>query len=344
MTERGRFPARVLDTRWLTGAGSTRPTLHLALSIADSGFDVQPGDTVQVHCRNPPALVDAVMRRLGLGEDARGPLGGAISLGMPSLKLLRAIAERAVDEDEAIAVEDLCDDDAALDAYLRERDVLDVLDEHPTIAFSVAELVGLLPVLAPRTFSVASSRARHADQIHLTIGMVRWERAGRAREGVASAHLSSVAVGDTLPIGWQASAHFRLPEDPSTPLLCIGPGTGVAPFRGFLQQHRGPVWLFFGARTRAHDFYYGDELEALAAPHRLTLAFSRDGAERTYVQHRMAEASGELRAFVEGGAHVYLCGDGSNMAPAVEATLERILGDGSVSRLREQKRFHRDVY
>jgi sulfite reductase (NADPH) flavoprotein alpha-component len=264
---------------------------------------------------------------------------------MPSSKLLRAMAERAEDDDEAIAIEELLDDDAALDAYLRERDLLDVLSEHPSIAFSFDELRPLLPTLQPRAYSVASSFDRHPDEIHLTVGITRWTRNDRERIGVASAMLPKLEVGSTIPVTWQPSAHFRLPADPSTPILCIGPGTGIAPFRGFLQSRgRGPVWVFFGARNREHDFYYRNELEALAAPHRLSLAFSRDQGERVYVQHRLREESADVRSFVGRGAHIYLCGDGSSMAPAVESTLDDILGGGALATLKSEKRYHRDVY
>jgi sulfite reductase (NADPH) flavoprotein alpha-component len=337
------FPARIVDKRWLTAPGTDRPTLHVALSIGGSGFDVQPGDTVNLVVHNEPALVDAVANRLDLGDDAKPALRERLSLGMPSLKLLRAISERLDDDDAAIALEDLCDDDAALDAYLRERDLLDVLAEHPFVAFEPDELGRLLPSLQPRTYSVASSTKRHPGEVHLTVGIVRWSRGDRTRTGVASAHLERSKVGDMVPLFWQPSAHFRLPDDRKARLLCIGPGTGVAPFRGFLHEHEGPVWLFFGARTRAHDFYYRDELEALASPHRVDLAFSRDQPDRVYVQHRLKERAAELREFIDAGTHVYLCGDASSMAPAVEATLNEIL-DGGLEPLKRSKRYHRDVY
>jgi sulfite reductase (NADPH) flavoprotein alpha-component len=298
-------------------------------------------------------LVDAVMQRLALpsADEARAALTTRLSLGMPSLKLLRAIAERVADEDEAIAVEDLCDDDAALDAYLRERDLLDVLGEHESVSFTLDELTRLLPALQPRAYSVASSPLAHPDEVHLTAGIIRWERAQRARIGVASAFLSSAKPGDQVGIAWQPSRHFRMPAT-DAPLICIGPGTGVAPFRGFLQARAAskgaPVWLLFGARTKAHDFYYRDELEALHAGGtlaRLDLAFSRESDERVYVQHRLREAAEELVAWVDRGAHVYLCGDGSAMAPAVEAVLNELLSArGGLAALKDAQRYRRDVY
>ena len=345
------YPARLIDKRWLTSPQSTRPTLHVALSIEGADFSIEPGDTIGVFVQNEAALVSAIMAQQGLAEDARAPLTSAQSLGTPSLKLLRAAIDRITEEDEAIALEDLCDDDSALDAYLAERDLLDFLQEHPSVRFTLAELQALLPALSSRTYSVASSRRRHPNEVHLTIGMTRWERAGRVRNGVASAHLSRAELGEVFPIYWQASSHFRLPTDATAPLLCIGPGTGIAPFRGFVQERAAmgaPLpWLFFGARTREHDFYYREELEGAA---RLDLAFSRDQPERIYVQQRLREAAVAVRSAIDAGAHVYLCGDASAMAPAVEAALAEILahegrdGTAALAQLRADKRYRRDVY
>lgn len=363
------FPARLVDKRDLAGPGSARPTLHVALSIAGAGFDYQPGDVVAVYAHNQPALVEAVLAQLGLrGEEPvelpdgaqlslRTVLTERCSLGSPALRLLRAAAERIPDEDEAFALEDLCDDDAALDAYLAERDLLDFLGEHPRLRFDAAELVALLPTMQPRTYSIASSPKAHPDEVHLTVGSVAWERAGRARRGVASAHFERMRPGETIGSYFTPSKHFRMPEDAAAPLVCIGPGTGVAPFRGFL-QHRaatggGPTWLLFGAQTRAHDFYYREELDAHLASGtlaRLDLAFSRDQPERVYVQHRMREAADELWAWLGRGAHVYLCGDASKMAPDVERAIAEIAsargeeGAAFLARLKEQKRYRRDVY
>src|SRR5688572_18193872 len=283
------YPARLVDKRWLTGPASERPTLHVALAVGDAGFPIEPGDVVAVHVRNPPGLVSALARRLGLEGDARlgEALAQELALGAPPLRLLRAALERIEDEDEATLLEDLCDDDEALDAYLAERDLLDFLDEHPTVRFTADELRTLLPRLQPRTYSVASSPRQHPGEVHLTVGILRWTRQGRERVGVASAHFERLALGETLPLYHTVSRHFRLPEGGDAPLLCIGPGTGVAPFRGFLQERAArngpPPWIFFGARHRAHDFYYRDELER--GP--LELAFSRDQPARVYVQDRL---------------------------------------------------------
>ncbi len=369
------FPARLLDKRALTAEGSARRTLHVALSIAGADFPYQPGDVVAVYAHNPASLVDAVLSRLALAGDemvqvnaswqASGALGPVemtlrhalterLGLGSPPLRLLRAAAERIEDEDEAIALEDLCEDDAALDAYLERRDLLDFLDEHPSLSFDPEELTSLLQALQPRTFSVASSEMAHPGEVHLTVGIIRWEREGRRRIGVASAHFEEMKLGDTIPLYWQASRHFRMPA-PEAPLILIGPGTGIAPFRGFLEERAAtggaPVWLFFGAQTQAHDFYYRAELERYRETGtlaRLDLAFSRDQPERIYVQQRMREAAAELNAWLARGAHVYVCGDASRMAPDVERALAEILdahdGGGSIARLKAEQRYRRDVY
>ena len=362
------FPARLVDKRPLSGAGSTRPTLHVALSIEGAGFDYQPGDVVALYARNEPTLITALLARLALdgnepvtlGPDTltlRQALGERLSIGCPPLRLLRAAIEQLADEDEAIALEDLCDDDAALDAYLAERDLLDFLDEHPTVSFTAEALCALLPALPPRTYSIASSPRVHPHEVHLTVGLIAWERAGRARKGVASAQLERMQLGETLPLYFTASRHFRLPDDGQAPLVCIGPGTGLAPFRGFL-QHRaatggGPIWLLFGAQTRAHDFYYAEELLHHAARGtlgRLDLAFSRDQPERIYVQQRLREAKDELWQWLERGAYLYLCGDASKMAPDVERALVEIIGahgrDGAayLAGLKATQRYRRDVY
>jgi sulfite reductase (NADPH) flavoprotein alpha-component len=345
------YPARLVDKRWLTSPGSERPTLHVALAVGEASFPIEPGDVVAVHVRNPPQLVAAVLARLGLAGDAglAEALSAERSLGAPPLRLLRAALDQIEDEAEATLLEDLCDDDEALDAYLAEHDLLDVLVEHPTVGFDAEELRALLPRLQPRTYSVASSPRHHPGEVHLTVGIVRWTRAGRERVGVASAHFERLALGETLPLYHTVSRHFRLPDE-DAPLICIGPGTGVAPFRGFLQERArrgGPApWIFFGARHRAHDFYYQDELER--GP--LELAFSRDQPERVYVQHRLRERADEVVAWLERGAYLYLCGDASTMAPAVEGTLAEILssrghdGPAYLARLRDEKRFRRDVY
>jgi len=371
------FPARLLAKRDLAGPGSVRPTLHVALSIAGAGFDYQPGDVVAVYPHNQASVVDALLSRLALsGQETvtlslpsavpsaspasitlRQALTERRSLGAPPLRFLRAAIDQLTDEDEAFALEDLCEDGPALDAYLAERDLHNFLAEHPSLAFAPKRLCSLLPALQPRTYSIASSPRAHPNEVHLTVGIVAWDRAGRARRGVASAHFERMQVGDTLPLYFTASRHFRMPEDPQAPVVCIGPGTGIAPFRGFLQDRAtaggGPVWLLFGAQTRAHDFYYEAELDGHAASGalgRLDLAFSRDQAERIYVQHRLREAGDELWAWLERGAYLYLCGDASKMAPDVERTIVEIIdskgtdGTAYVARLKDSKRYRRDVY
>ena len=375
------FSGTLVERRLLTGPLSARPTLHVVFSIAGAGFDYRPGDVVALIAPNPAELVERVLARLGLSGDepvtlssyftldhAPGPppfvitlpvrraLAERLSLGCPTLRLLRSAIDRISDDDEAGAIEDLCEDDAALDAYLLERDLLDFLDEHPGVSFSAHELAGLLQALQPRTYSIASSPLQSKDEVHLTVGVVRWNRDGRDRIGVASAQLERMAIGDTMPLYWQPTRHFAMPESESTPMILVGPGTGVAPFLGFLAHRahtRGaPSWLFFGAQTVAADHYYASELDRhreAGTLARLDLAFSRDG-ERIYVQLRMREAGDELFMWLERGAYLYVCGDAQKMAPDVERTVAEIVtargrdGDAYLADLRATKRYRRDVY
>lgn len=376
------FPARLLERRLLTGPGSARPTLHVSFCIAGAGFHYQPGDVVGLIPQNQPELVEAVLRHLALDgaapvtlnsyftttttDDAapfsitlslREALTSRLALGSPPLKLIRAAIDRIESDDEAGALEDLCEDDAGMDAYLSEHDVLDFLSAHPTARFTAHELTGLLASLQPRTYSIASSPLRHPEEVHLTVGLIAWSRAGRDRRGVASAQLERMNLGDTLPLYWQPTRHFTMPADTTARMILVGPGTGIAPFLGFLDQRAAQggaaSWLFFGAQTAAHDHYY----RAILAAHlqsgtlaRLDLAFSRDQPERVYVQQRMRESADELFAWLESGAYLYLCGDAHKMAPDVERTVMQIAEDRGkdgaryLAALKEEKRYRRDVY
>jgi sulfite reductase (NADPH) flavoprotein alpha-component len=376
------FSARLVERRLLTSPQSARPTLHVVFSLQGSGLTYQPGDVVGLIPHNEPALVDLALRQLGLSGDEsvtlssywsqepgaaaapfsitsslRDALSRRLALGSPPLRLIRAAIDRIESDDEAGELEDQCEDDAAMETYLAQNDIVDFLSQHPTARFSAHELTGLLGSLQPRTYSIASSPLRHPQQIHLTVGLVSWSHAGRDRNGVTSAHLRRMAIGDSLPLYVQPTRHFTMPEDHAARMILIGPGTGVAPFLGYL-DHRAatggaPSWLFFGSQTEAHDHYYRDELAAhlrSGTLARLDLAFSRDQAERIYVQKRMRESADELWSWLEGGAHLYLCGDAQKMAPDVERTLMQIADargkDGAqyLASLKEQKRYRRDVY
>jgi sulfite reductase (NADPH) flavoprotein alpha-component len=252
---------------------------------------------------------------------------------------------------------------AALDNYVCGRGLIDLLLEYPGAIDDPVELVALLPKLAPRLSSISSSPAAHAGEIHTTVAVVRFTSHNRHRGGVCSTLFADrSAVSDRVPIYIQPNKKFRLPSNPDVPIIMVGPGTGIAPFRGFLHErralgHKGKNWLFFGERSAATDYLYREELEALHADGHLTrldTAFSRDYEQERYVQDRMLEQSAQLWSWLQDGANVYVCGDATRMAKDVHAALRRIAEEQGalptaaaeeyVGALKENHRYHRDVY
>jgi sulfite reductase (NADPH) flavoprotein alpha-component len=250
-----------------------------------------------------------------------------------------------------------------LDKYLYGREVIDLLLAHPGVKFRPVEFVGYLRKLQPRLYSISSSPKAHPDEVHLTVAVVRYQSHGRERKGVCSTFFAErVTRNASVPVFVQTSHGFRLPRDGHTPIIMIGPGTGIAPFRAFLEERRevgakGRNWLFFGDRHAATDFLYREELEPMrASGHlaRLDTAFSRDQSDKIYVQDRMLENASEVWAWLEEGAHVYVCGDAKRMAKDVDAALHRVIqtaGDRTVeqaaeyvTKLKEERRYQRDVY
>jgi sulfite reductase (NADPH) flavoprotein alpha-component len=279
----------------------------------------------------------------------------------PGTSLLEAIAERS----QSAELKNLLapENKAALEKHLLGRDVLDFLLAHPAAKFTPGEFVGLLRKLNPRLYSIASSFKAHPGEVHLCVGIVRFDSHGRTRKGVCSTFLADRVDGQTpVPVFTQVSHGFRLPAGSDTPMIMIGPGTGIAPFRAFLEERKatgakGKNWLFFGDQKRASDFLYREELEGMfndGVLTRLDLAFSRDQAEKIYVQQRMQEQANELFAWLEQGAHFYVCGDAKRMAKDVDAALHEVIqraGGKSaeqameyVAALKSAKRYQRDVY
>ncbi len=279
----------------------------------------------------------------------------------PSMVLLEAVADRA----QSAELKGLLapENKAALEKHLHGRDVLDFLLAHPLARFTPDEFIALLRKLSPRLYSIASSLKAHPGEVHLCVGIVRFASHGRTRKGVCSTFLADRVDGQApVPVFTQVSHGFRLPAGSDTPMIMIGPGTGIAPFRAFLEERRvagaiGKNWLFFGDQKRATDFLYRDELETMfkdGVLTRLDLAFSRDQEEKIYVQHRMLEHARELFAWLEAGAHFYVCGDAKRMARDVDAALHEVIqraGGRSpeqaaeyVAALKSTKRYQRDVY
>lgn len=365
------FPAPLLTNRLLTAEGSGKETRHFEFSLAGSGMTYEVGDALGVVPANCPKLVDEILRALNRdGEEAVPvPDGGETSLRTALLRhyeitkipapLLKEIAIRSADKTlESLLAPEAKD---ALNNYLWGREIIDLLIEFPSAPFHPVDFVSHLRKLQPRLYSISSSLKAFPDQVHLTVAAVRFESFGRKRKGVCSTFLADRANGN-VPVFTQVSKGFRLPASGDTSIIMVGPGTGIAPFRAFLHDRRasgakGRNWLFFGDRKASTDFLYRDELEAMLADGHLTTlstAFSRDQAEKIYVQHRMLENARELYAWLEDGAHFYVCGDASRMAKDVDAALHRVIeiaggkshGDATeyVRSLKSSKRYQRDVY
>jgi sulfite reductase (NADPH) flavoprotein alpha-component len=367
------FPARLITNRKLTGVDSGKDTRHFEISLQDSGLTYEVGDALGVMPQNCPALVDEIIRALGCDgeEGVTEPSGKETSLRSallrnyqitkPGSSLLQLIADKAGDEELKSLLEP--SRKADLDKFLYGREVIDVLLRCGAAKFAPKEFVGLLAKLQPRLYSISSSPKAHPGEVHLTIAAVRYESHGRARKGVCSTFLADRVEADTpVPVFVQTSHGFRIPADGSKPIIMIGPGTGIAPFRAFLEERRaigatGKNWLFFGDQKAASDFLYREQLEGMLAEDlltRLDTAFSRDQAEKIYVQTRMLEQAAELWRWLEDGAHLYVCGDAKRMAKDVDAALHEIIQNAGgktadeakayVAKLKSDKRYQRDVY
>jgi sulfite reductase (NADPH) flavoprotein alpha-component len=368
------FPAQLIANRLLNGPGSAKDTRHLEIALLDSGLNYEAGDALGVLPTNCPALVEELLTALRCdGEEAvldpqgtevsfRHALRAGYHITQPSPALVKAIAERAADDTLASLLAP--ERKAALTEYLSGHEIIDLLIQFASARFTPAEFIALLRKLQPRLYSISSSPKAHPGEVHLTVAVVRYDTHGRRRKGVCSTFLADrVELNTTpVPVFVQHSHGFRLPADPALPIVMVGPGTGIAPFRAFIEERRatgatGMNWLFFGDQHHASDFLYRDELEAWkteGALTRLDLAFSRDQTEKLYVQHRLIEHAADVWNWLEAGAHFYVCGDAKRMAKDVDAALHAIVqqeGGKSteetaayVAELKNQKRYQRDVY
>ncbi|MGN6280581.1 assimilatory sulfite reductase (NADPH) flavoprotein subunit [Frateuria sp.] len=365
------FAATVLANQRIVSRDSERVVHHLELSLEDSGLRYAPGDAIGIWPTNPPALVEQWLQALRL-DDAQEVTHGGRTLPLAQwlgreremTRLTRTfVAAHAAASGHADLMRVLRKENAASFAeLLASHQPIDLLRRYRA-AWRAEDLVAALRPLTPRLYSIASSaRAVGEEEVHLTVARVEYDAYGAPHWGAASAFLSSAQEDATVPVFIEANDRFRLPADDSRDIIMIGPGTGVAPFRAFVQDRRetgarGRNWLVFGNRHFTRDFLYQVEWqEALKAGalHRLDLAFSRDGAEKTYVQDRLREQGRELYAWLEGGAHLYVCGDANHMAKDVHATLIDIAvahGGHSPDAAREwladlltQGRYARDVY
>ncbi len=369
------FPGKMLVNHSLCSAGVDKDTRHYEISIEDSGLKYEVGDALGIFAQNDPELVNEILNLLGLSgeETVPTPDGDTLSLRNALLtqcqitqtdrRFVESVAIKSGDED----LQELSTDPArkgAFDQYLWGREVIDMLLEHPTARFSAVEFVALLRKLQPRLYSIASSQRVHPNEVHLCIATLGYKTLGRRRKGVCSNFLAArVNLQETtLPVFFHTAKHFRLPEDPNTPLIMVGPGTGVAPFRAYLQDRRataakGKTWLFFGSQRAESDFLYRAEFESFQQDgvlHKLSTAFSREQTHKIYVQNRMAEEGAEIWKWLEEGCYFYVCGDAKRMAKDVDDMLitiaEKIGGRSHddamayVQNLRNAKRYRRDVY
>ena len=367
------FPAKVAVNRSLCGEGSEKDTRHFELDLKGWGLNYDVGDSMTVWPTNDPALVDEIINKIGAkgDETVKGPNGEKAlrevlfrdcRITQTTPKFLKAIAERAVNGAPLLTELLKLERKQDLDTYLWGMEVVDFLIEHPSIKWTPQELVDTLAKLLPRMYSISSSLKAHPEEVHFTIDVVHYESRGRKRKGVCSTFLAERADKTPVPVFPNASK-FRLPEDGNTPIIMVGPGTGVAPFRAFLQERKatgakGKNWLFFGSQHKHCNYFYDDEFEKTKSDGfltRLDLAWSRDSAAKSYVQHKMLESADEIWKWMDAeGAHFFVCGDARRMAKDVDAALRKIIQDKGgkseeqtnehVEKLKADKRYKRDVY
>lgn len=365
--------ASLVDKKDLTHSESSKSTLHLAFSIEGTGIRYEAGDACALIPQNNLDLVAEILQTLQFngneqvqcGKTGITTLHDALTHHLQITRLSRSIVNEYATLGKCAKLLDLLipEHQVLLDAYVYDRGLVDLLIEYPGVIREPAELAAILPKLTPRLYSISSSPAAHAGEIHTTVAVVRYSSHNRERGGVCSTFLADRAsLSDRLPIYIQPNKKFRLPRNSDAPIIMIGPGTGIAPFRGFLHERRalgakGRNWLFFGERRAATDYLYREELEAMHADGHLTrldTAFSRDQQHKVYVQDKMLEQASLFWNWLQDGASVYVCGDASRMAKDVHATLHTIVGrEGGMSAeaatdyvhsLKDEHRYHLDVY
>ena len=374
------FPALLTENRMLTQPGSAKETRHFVVSLAGSGLHYKAGDSLGVFPSNRAEDVAEIIQRLGATGDElvapqalklpaplplRDVLTHKVALAGPPRRIIETLAAKATAPAEQAKLTALLAPESkeALVAFLDDREFVDLLAEFPSAKLTPQEFVDHQRRLMPRLYSIASSSRVHPQEIHLTVAVVRYQTNGRARAGVCSTFLADRAlVGSTPTPVFVSHSHFGPPEDGAKDCIMIGPGTGIAPFRAFLQDRvatgaTGRNWLFFGDQKRATDFLYEDEWQNYLAQGqlaRLDTAFSRDQSAKIYVQDRMRENATALWQWLQGGASFFVCGDAKRMAKDVDLALHEIIAaQGNltpaaaadyVKQLKKDKRYQRDVY
>lgn len=364
------YAAALITNKRLSGANSGKDIRHFEFDLTDSGLKYEAGDALGVIPVNDPSLVSLLLTQLN--SDYETPVSGfdrslgdlltyQFEISEPSRKLIEWVGQNTTNQELRHVLQH--DDKEALGVWLWGKDTLDLLQLELTRSLSIPEFVALLRPLQHRAYSISSSSKAHPNQVHLTIATLRYQSAGRVRSGVCSSYLAErVGRGEKPAIFISPNKSFRVPANGEAPLIMVGPGTGIAPFRAFLQERQtvgasGKNWLFFGDQHQEHDFIYRDELLAWQESGLLThldLAFSRDQSSKIYVQNRMMEQGAELFAWLEQGGYFYVCGDASRMAKDVDKALYQVImqfggmsaerANDYVDQLKKEKRYLRDVY
>lgn len=368
------FYAEVLENINLNGRGSNKETRHLELSLEGSGLVYEPGDSLGIYPTNNPALVDELIQTCGWNAEESVtvhkngdtlPLKEALTSHFEITVLTKPLLQKIAALTKSESLHALLEEgnEEKLKEYIAGRDLVDAARDFGPFEGTAADFTSILRKIPARLYSIASSLKANDEEVHLTIGAVRYDAHGRERQGVCSILCAErLQPGDTLPVYIQHNQNFKLPQDPDTPIIMVGPGTGIAPFRSFMQEREemganGKSWLFFGDQHFVTDFLYQTEWQKWLKDGVLTkmdVAFSRDTEEKVYVQHQMKKQSKELFEWLEQGAYVYICGDEKHMAHDVHNTLLSIIQEeGAMSKekaesylanLQQQKRYQRDVY
>ncbi len=354
------FPAAIKACDNLNGAGSAKHTTHAVIDLGESGLTYNVGDSLGVYPTNCPELVEQVLEQLGLtsDEDLREKLVEELNLRDATDELLELLAAATPVGAEEDAINALIDSDE-----LDELDVLEVLRRAPSAKLQPDEFAATLSEVSPRLYSIASSLKAHPGEVHLTVGKATVQIGDRLHKGIASTMFSDrLNPGDKVRVFVQPSHGFTVPPDPAKPMIMVGPGTGIAPFRAFLEERQatgaaGKNWLFFGDQHEATDFLYADQFAGMQEANllnRLSLAFSRDQVEKVYVQDRMREHGAELWQWIDEGGYFFVCGDAKRMASDVDKALHDLIAEHGgmsadtakayVKQMKETNRYSRDVY
>ncbi|SUM68462.1 assimilatory sulfite reductase (NADPH) flavoprotein subunit [Staphylococcus hominis] len=366
------YQAEVLENINLNGRGSNKETRHIEFLLDNFGEEYEVGDCLVVVPKNDPTLVELLISTLGwdpgdqiqISEDGDTiSLEEALSSYFEITKLTRPLLQNAAAYFDNEVLEDKVQDSEWIQNYIEGRDFIDLLNDFPPEELEPEELYQILRKLPPREYSISSSYQALPDEVHITVGAVRYNTHGRDRSGVCSVQFAErIQPGDTVPIYLKRNPNFKFPKDGDTPVIMIGPGTGIAPFRAHMQEreeygYKGNTWLFFGDQHFTTDFLYQTEWQEWLKDgilEKMNVAFSRDTDQKVYVQHRIAEHSKEFNEWLEKGASIYICGDEKNMAKDVHQAIRNVLvkeqnlteedAESYLKQMKKDKRYQRDVY